>query len=184
MKDLKTISRLKPIPAVLMALGMSAAALPAMAQTLTPAGAATSVSSSPADGVEFYNGSITVQCKATFNLNVPSASTGGFSVTSASFTNGGGTNGYLCALVSTSGLPWAGSVSSTTQASINGITLELLGYTTCSGNITGTYANGTSSTPAALSLTGDKLGTSCTVTSGVLSITSNSTSPGGLIFTE
>jgi len=187
-KDLKTVSKLKPIPAALLALGLSAATLPAMAQTLTPAGSATAVSSSPADGIAIYNGGITIQCKMTFNLSVPSASTGTFSVTSVSFTNGGGTEGSLCGVYSFSipydGLPWAGSVISATQAEISGMTVAILGMPSCTGNITGTYSNGTSTTPAALSLTGDKLGTSCTITSGVLSITSNSTSPGGLIYTE
>lgn len=165
------------LASVIASLGLALAA-PAFAQSVTPTGAFTAegwgtVDNSGAGGI----GEIT--CDVEFNGQANSDAT--FVITDADFTDGGGSNGSLCPLVSAEDLPWDGQIDSLTQVTIEDVRLSAFLQPDCGpDDVVDGWTNGdpnSTSDPALITFDNTMLG-SCVIVEGELEVTHDATGVG------
>lgn len=157
---------------VIASLGLALAA-PAFAQSVTPTGPFT------AEGWgTVYNGNITITCDVVFEGQAYSDAT--FDITNATFTNGGGSWGFLCPAVGDN-TPWTGQVDSLTQVTIEDVELTAPFQPDCGpDDVVAGWTNGdpnSTSNPALITFDNTMLG-SCVIVEGELEVTHDATGVG------
>ncbi|WP_116141753.1 activator protein [Trinickia diaoshuihuensis] len=146
MKSFKLI----PVGAAL-ALFLAASAS-AYAVTISPAGPVTLTGSTT-----LTKGITSVSCTANFTGTVSSA--GAISISAAKFTGG-----TLCSGVTPTGLPWTGTVTSTTALKLNNVAVNTLLGACGPSAIVGSITENTTLQETTITLTNQPLSGGCSVT--------------------